>query len=65
MERSRCDELVTTVVNRPHREPGRTPVGWHVRCTKVCTSESGDAEVTITWSDGTTDRHGIGWVSDP
>ena len=62
VEPEECAELVDSVANHPHRTAD--PVAWRVRCTSVCDQLKGDAEVTISWSDGTTTKTGTTWVAD-
>ncbi|MFI5291744.1 MAG: hypothetical protein ACHQ02_02640 [Candidatus Limnocylindrales bacterium] len=45
------------------RERGTIVVGIVVRCTTVCSNESGDAEQTVTFADGTKEQGGFGWSS--
>ncbi|MET1232044.1 MAG: hypothetical protein ABWY52_04240 [Candidatus Limnocylindrales bacterium] len=43
------------------RARGKVVVGIAIRCTSVCTDASGEAERSVTYSDGTSEQGGFGW----
>jgi hypothetical protein len=57
---AQCQQVLDSV--RTNRNV--QPAAWRIRCTKVCDANHGDVEVTITWSDGTTDISGMGWMGE-
>jgi hypothetical protein len=42
--------------------PGFRPVAWSIRCVTTCTANEGDVEMTVTWSDGSTEVAGKAWA---
>lgn len=66
LQPGQCLQLVQSVAQNGSVVDGRprTPVGWRVRCTAVCNQNQGETEVTITWSDGTTEQTSMGWIGE-
>jgi hypothetical protein len=65
LERAQCMQLLDSYEGQGNaRARNLTPVAWRVRCTTICDQSRGDVEMTVTWSDGTTDTASMGWVGD-
>ena len=58
LDQGQCAQVLRSIAGNPNARP----VAWRIRCTSVCDRESGDVEMTITWSDGRTETSGMGWA---
>ena len=58
MEQAQCAQVLGSMVGSRNARP----VAWRIRCTSVCDRKSGDVEMVVTWSDGTTETSGMSWA---
>jgi hypothetical protein len=57
---SQCEDVFRQA-DETARQRGTTVLGIVARCVGTCSPASGEAELAVTYGDGTTERSGFGW----